>query len=674
MDSEISAKAYKLREILSEHSYKYHVLDNPDISDADYDRLYKELKDLELNHPEIIVPESPTQRIGEKKSRDFESIQHNPPMMSLGNTFNKEDLDLWVERTKRTLNSDFGITCELKIDGLAISLRYENGIFIEGSTRGNGFEGENVTDNLRTIHTIPLKLFGNPPETLEVRGEVYISKKAFNELNIQREYDGLPTYANPRNTAAGSVRQLDPLITAKRPLKIFIYGLGSTIPTRRFDSHWETLEWLRNLGFPINEHSRYYSQTSQINDYYFNWLDMHNKLDYETDGIVIKVDNEDHKNILGHTGREPRWAIAYKWPSEFTSTKLLSIEISVGRTGRITPYAILDPVSLGGVTITHASLHNYDYIFDRDIRSGDIVKVERAGDVIPQIIEPIYNDEHQNLSTFSMPFNCPGCNHPIIRDPSEASHYCINTLCPSQKFERINHFLSKNAMDIQGIGQKWVKIFLENDVIFDAADLYFLQIENLIDLDRMGEKLATKMIENIQSSKNKSLNNLLVGLGIRHVGSEIAETLCNHFKNLDSILEAQIDDLMVVPGIGSKVAISLIHFFQDENNQKLLKKLKECGINTTCFNQNLEMSKNISMFTGKIFCVTGTLESMTRTEISNFLKTNGAIVTSSVSKKTNYIIIGKNPSKSKVDSAEKHNTQKISEIEFFAFSNQQKDI
>jgi len=673
MDSEISIKAKKLQAIISEHSYKYHVLDNSDISDIEYDRLYKELKYLESQYPEIIVPESPTQRIGEKKSRDFDAIEHNPPMMSLGNAFNRDELDSWIQKTKKLLNTDYGITCELKIDGLAISLRYNKGIFVEGSTRGNGFEGENVTDNLRTIHTIPLKLFGNPPDSLEVRGEVYISKKAFKELNAERLLKGLPAYANPRNTAAGSVRQLDPIITAQRPLKIFIYGIGSTNPELKFNSHWETLNWLKDLGFPINDHSKYYSETMDINDFYYNWLDLHSKLDYETDGIVIKVDDENKKSFLGHTGREPRWAIAYKWPSQHTSTKLLAIEISVGRTGRITPYAVLEPISLSGVTITHASLHNYDYIVDRDIRIGDIVNIERAGDVIPQIIKPLYSNEHAKLIKFSMPINCPGCNHQIIRDPSEASHYCINALCPSQKAEKINHFLSKSAMDIQGIGDKWVKVFLEKEIISDVADLYDLRIENLLEMNRMGNKLAKKMIDNIESSKTKSLDSLLIGLGIKHVGSEISELLCSHFQTLDAIQEAQIDDLLLILGIGPKVANSLLDFFNDEGNKILLKKLRRIGINTTYLSLNAAITENKETFlTRKIFCITGTLETMTRMEISNYLKNNGATVTSSITKKTNFLIIGNNPSQSKVESSKIYNIQQINEAEFMSLSSPSK--
>jgi len=530
VDNNPSAEGFQraagLREKINHHNYRYYVLDDTEISDGEYDRLMVELRRLEENHPSLVTPESPTQRIGASPADGFDQVQHRLPMLSLGNAFNEDDLQAWYRRIKGLLDdADFDLVCELKIDGLAVSLAYQDGVLVQGATRGDGTAGEDVTQNLRTIRTIPMSLLGEPPPYLEVRGEVYLPLEEFRLLNEGRAERGEPLYANPRNTGAGSVRQLDSKVTASRNMHIWVYSLGDISETDRPIGHWDGLQWLNGLGFRINPENRVCHTLEEAVDYYHSWMEKRHDLPYEIDGVVIKVDPFAYQDSLGVAGREPRWAIAYKFPAEQAVTRLLDIGINVGRTGSLNPYAILEPVVVSGVTVRQASLHNEEDINRKDIRIGDWVTVERAGDVIPQVVGPVLDRRTGQEQVFKMPANCPVCGTPVVKPESEAMHRCPNTSCPVQFFELLKHFVSKGAMDIDGLGEQWCNILIENGLVKDVAGLYRLDKDELLKLDRMGDKLATKKMTNIEVSKQRPLHRVLFALGIIHVGSEIAEII-----------------------------------------------------------------------------------------------------------------------------------------------------
>jgi DNA ligase (NAD+) len=658
MKQKIFEKINELREHINWHNYLYHALDAPTVSDQQYDHLMVELLTLESQNPEFITQDSPTQRVGASPVKGFASVVHREPMFSLGNVFDELQLRNWYERTCRLLAvSSFETMCELKIDGLAVSLTYQDGVFIKGSTRGNGVTGEEVTSNLRTIKSIPLRLLQSIPSILEVRGEVYIGKRDFLGLNEKRMTAGLPLFANPRNTAAGAIRQLDSVITSQRPLSIWVYGIGSDDSGSAPYTQMETLNWLSSLGFPVNSHNRFCPTFQSLVESCDGWMGRYEELDYGTDGLVIKVNHRNMWQELGSVGREPRWAIAFKWPAEQAVTKIKDIGINVGRTGRLNPYAVMQPIHVGGVIIQHAALHNEDYILSKDIRVHDWVIVERSGEVIPQVVRVLPEYRPDDSRQFTMPQSCPTCGHNVARDPEQSAHFCTNPSCSSQLVERIQHFVSKGAMDIEGLGYQWARILTEQNVISNVADLYEVRRDELIEIDRMGEVLADKILRNIENSKQVPFWRLLYGLGILHVGAEISEILTSSFPNIDQLLELKEEDLMQIPGIGPKIASSVVSFFQNPQNRVLISRLKSLGVGTV----NSQMVSNKLVLKGFVFCLTGALEKMPRALVESKIKTLGGAVTSQITKKTTHLVVGQEPGVQKISQAEKNNTTFIGE-------------
>ena len=668
--SEGFQRAAGLREKINHHNYRYYVLDDTEISDGEYDRLMVELRRLEENHPSLVTPESPTQRVGASPADGFDQVQHRLPMLSLGNAFNEDDLQAWYRRIKGLLDdADFDLVCELKIDGLAVSLAYQDGVLVQGATRGDGTAGEDVTQNLRTIRTIPMSLLGEPPPYLEVRGEVYLPLEEFRLLNEGRAERGEPLYANPRNTGAGSVRQLDSKVTASRNMHIWVYSLGDISETDRPIGHWDGLQWLNGLGFRINPENRVCHTLEEAVDYYHSWMEKRHDLPYEIDGVVIKVDPFAYQDSLGVAGREPRWAIAYKFPAEQAVTRLLDIGINVGRTGSLNPYAILEPVVVSGVTVRQASLHNEEDINRKDIRIGDWVTVERAGDVIPQVVGPVLDRRTGQEQVFKMPANCPVCGTPVVKPESEAMHRCPNTSCPVQFFELLKHFVSKGAMDIDGLGEQWCNILIENGLVKDVAGLYRLDKDELLKLDRMGDKLATKKMTNIEVSKQRPLHRVLFALGIIHVGSEIAELLTQRYASLNEMAEATAEELTEIPGIGPKIAESVVDYFAVPLNQQVLKALGDAGVVLHHDIQDVQEAADDLPFSGKSFVVTGTLSGFTRREAEDRIKILGGNVASAVTRKTDYLVAGASPG-SKVAAAGRLGTEILDEAAFLELIDQ----
>ena len=658
MDKEIG-RLNELKDQIREHDYNYYVLNQSLITDAQYDELLQTVRGIEEDYPELITNDSPTQRVGGEATDQFEQVTHSIPMLSLSNTFDYTGLEEWQKRASNIIDStDLIFSAELKIDGLAISLIYENGTFVRGSTRGNGSIGEDVTHNLKTIRSIPLSLNQDLPGHLEVRGEVYMPLNAFNAINQQRSDQDEPLLANPRNAASGSIRQLDPRITASRKLDIWIYSLTEYSNTT-FTGHHQGLEWLKELGFKTNPTTSICTSLQEVQQYYEYWMNHRSELGYDIDGIVIKVDSIELQNTLGFVGREPRWAIAYKFPAEQTNTKLISIGLNVGRTGSIKPFAILEPVNIGGVTVTNASLHNEEDINRKDIRVGDIVIIERAGDVIPHIIGPVTETRTGKEVPFRMPELCPQCEFPIIKEDS--THRCSNSSCPAVFLESIRHFVSKNALDIEGLGEKWCASLISNNMIQKLSDIYKLNISELSTLDRMGEVLASKLVANIEESKSRPLDRIIFGLGILHVGSEIATLLAQTYGSLQNLSEASLDDLLAIDGIGPKIAQSIKDYFNVESNKSLIYELEKLGLNMN--SEVKSISSNV--FTGLTFVITGTLHNLTRKDTEELIKTNGGKVTNSVTSKTSYLITGDSPG-SKLTKAQEIGTTVLTESEFLA--------
>ncbi len=664
VDNNVARRVAELREQINHHNYRYYVLDDTEVNDSEYDRLMVELRGLEEEHPNLVTAESPTQRVGANPADGFEQVQHRLPMLSLGNAFNEEDLQAWYRRIKGLLDdADFNLVCELKIDGLAVSLTYQDGVLVQGATRGNGTVGEDVTQNLRTIRSIPMSLIGEPPPYLEVRGEVYLPIEEFQRLNVEREKLGEPLYANPRNTGAGSVRQLDSKVTASRNMRIWVYSLGDIGESKRPSEHSDSLRWLNGMGFRINPENRVCETLEEVVDYYHSWVEKRHDLPYEIDGVVIKVDPFAYQDSLGVVGREPRWAIAFKFPAEQAVTRLLDIGINVGRTGSLNPYAILEPVIVSGVTVRQASLHNVEDINRKDIRVGDWVTVERAGDVIPQVVGPILERRTGQEEVFEMPIDCPVCGTLVVKPESEAMHRCPNTSCPAQFFELLKHFVSKGAMDIDGLGEQWCGILIENDLVEDVAGLYRLDKEELLKLDRMGDKLATKIMTNVEASKQRPLHRILFALGIIHVGSEIAELLTQRYASLNEMAGANLEDLTEIPGIGPKIAESVVDYFAVPHNQQVLKDLTDSGVVLHHELQEVQETPVDLPFSGKNFVVTGTLSEFTRREAEASIKTLGGSVASAVTRKTDYLVAGTSPG-SKVAAAGRLGTEILDEAAF----------
>ena len=662
-----AARAAELRQELNFHNYRYYTLDDPVVGDGQYDALLRELREIEKQHPELFSADSPTQRVGGEPSPAFHEVEHSRPMLSLDNAFDFDELAAWHRRVTGLLDgASFDMVCELKIDGLAVNLTYEGGVLVQGATRGNGTTGEDVTRNLRTIRTIPLTLEGFVPPVLEVRGEVYLPINEFRKLNMEREERGEQLYANPRNTGAGTIRQLDPKVTAARNMQIWVYSLNSTEGMEFLESHWDALEWLKNVGFRINPENRLCHTIDEVQDYYQSWLERRHDLPYEADGVVVKVSPLDMQEQLGVVGREPRWAIAYKFPAEQATTKLLQIGINVGRTGSLNPYAVLEPVVVSGATVQHASLHNEDDIHRKDIRVGDTVVVERAGEVIPQVVAPVLTERTGNEQVFHMPELCPECDTPVVKTDDDAMHRCPNQSCPAQFYELLKHFVSKGAANIDGLGERWCGILIEQGMVSDVADLYRLEKDRLLELDRMGDKLASRIMANIEASKNRPLPRMLFALGITHVGSEVADLLAQNFLGVNELSRAAEEDLTEIEGIGPKIAESIIAWFQASENQLVIDKLRNTGVKLeqdTLPVTSVAAPTYSAPFGGLTFVVTGTLSALSRSEAQGRIKGLGGKVTTSVTKKTSYVVVGESPG-SKAATAEKLGTAILDEDAF----------
>jgi len=664
VNSEVSKRIEQLREEIRYHNYRYYVLDDPEISDAQYDQLVRELIALEQQYPELVTPDSPTQRVGAPPLDKFQPVRHAIPMLSLANAFEEEEVIEFDKRVKRLLDitGDIEYVAEPKIDGLAVELVYEGGVFTIGSTRGDGETGEDITQNLRTIKYIPLRLLSQSniriPELLEVRGEVYIDIKDFEELNRERQLAGEPLFANPRNAAAGSLRQLDSSITAKRPLKIFCYGVGQ-LRGIELETHWEVLMALQSWGLRINKLAQRCVGISQVLEYYHRIAELREDQDYELDGIVIKVNRLDFQRSLGATSKSPRWALAYKFEAREGVTRIINIDAQVGRTGTLTPVAIMEPLRLSGVEISRATLHNQDEIEKKDIRIGDTVVVRRAGDVIPEVVKVITSKRTGQEKKYRLPDRCPVCNSEVIREG--AYHRCSGGIsCPAQLKESITHFASKGAMDIEGLGTRTVNMLVEKGLIKNIADLYYLKKEDLIPLERMADKSAQNLLDALEKSKEASLARVIYALGIRHVGEHIARVLAQHFPSIDQLKMATREELMQVREIGPQVADSIVTFFRQEKNLEVIERLRQAGVRLSAHEV---VSEGEEPLAGKKFVFTGTLDSLTRNEAKRLVEERGGRVTSTVSKETDYVVVGRDPG-SKYETARRLNIPLLSEQDF----------
>jgi DNA ligase (NAD+) len=633
----VELKINELRSLLNLYGYEYYVLDKPSVPDAEYDRLMQELLELEANFPELKTPDSPSVRIGGDVLDLFEKVEHRTPMLSLGNAFNEQDLKDFDRRVRQAVGDNVSYVCELKIDGLAVSLRYENGLFIQGATRGDGTIGEDITANLKTIKSIPLRLRENA--TLEVRGEAYMPKRSFEALNKAKEERGEELAANPRNAAAGSLRQLDPKIAATRNLDVFLYGIGGGDVNAA--SHSEGLDYLDHLGFKTNKERRKCPTINEVIEYVNSWVDKRPHLPYEIDGIVIKVDSYEQQSKLGTTAKSPRWAIAYKFPAEEVVTTLLDIELSVGRTGVVTPTAILKPVKVAGTTVGRASLHNEDLIREKDIKIGDQVVVKKAGDIIPEVVNVLAEQRTGDERDFQMPTHCPECESELVRFEGEVALRCINPKCPAQIREGLIHFVSRDAMNIEGLGEKVISQLFAEKLISDVADIYKLTYDQLIALERMGVKSVTNLLKAIEASKTNSLEKLLFGLGIRHVGAKAAKTLAQSFDTMDKLAVATKEDLIAINEIGDKMADSIVAFFEQEEAKELLRELVSVGVNMEYKGvKPVSVEESNSIFAGKTVVLTGKLEQLSRNEAKEKIEALGGNVSGSVSKKTHLVIAG----------------------------------
>jgi len=636
--NEIEQRVVELNKLLHEYGHAYYVLDKPVVADSVYDQLLHELIALEEANPSLIYPDSPTQRVGGAVVEGFKKVTHDYPMLSLSNAFNEEDLREFDRKVRQAIGDNFSYVCELKIDGLAISLKYENGVFVQGATRGDGVVGEDITANLKTIRAIPLRL--KEPLTIEVRGEAYMPKKSFEKLNTLRAENGEELFANPRNAAAGSLRQLDPKIAASRQLSTFIYAIGGDGEAYGIDGHAEMLDYLEGLGFPSNKERQRCSTIEDVLAFIEKWTENRPNLAYEIDGIVIKVDRYAQQDELGYTAKSPRWAIAYKFPAEEVVTTLLDIDLTVGRTGVVTPTAILSPVQVAGTTVQRASLHNEDLIREKDIRLGDTVIIRKAGDIIPQVVGVILEQRPEDSVPYVMPENCPVCDSELIRIEGEVALRCVNPACFAQIAESIKYFVSRNAMNIDGLGDKVVEQLLRADLIHDISDLYHLTVEQLVELERMGEKSATNLVNAIQASKENSMERLLIGLGIRHVGEKAAKIVSEEFGTMEAVMATTEEQLVAIHEIGDKMASSLVEYFSNEDARAVIERLAEVGVNMTYKGKKIEVAVGDNPFAGKTIVLTGKLEQLTRNEAKAKIEELGGIVTGSVSKKTDLVIAG----------------------------------
>ncbi|GAK51697.1 DNA ligase, NAD-dependent [Candidatus Moduliflexus flocculans] len=674
-DTQLLQELETLRSDIRRHNKLYYVDDNPEVSDAEYDRLMRRLQEIEAARPELITPDSPTQRVGAAPLKEFGTVTHNVPMLSLANAMDEEELKEFDQRVKRALSTtaDIEYVFEPKIDGLAFEAIYEHGVFVSGSTRGDGVTGEDVTQNLKTVKAIPLRLSqeldadGKPtfplPSRLEVRGEVYMDKADFAKLNKEREQTGEPLFANPRNSAAGSLRQLDPTITAKRPLKAFFYALGQ-VEGISFASQFEMLAMFRKMGLPTAFHYRCQS-IEEVLQRYHELHERRDSLPYEIDGSVVKVNSFQLQQELGMISRSPRWAIAFKFPATQETTTINDIIVQVGRTGALTPVAVLEPVNLRGVLVSRATLHNQDEIERKDIRIGDTAVIQRAGDVIPEVVKIIDTKRTGNEQKFVMPTQCPVCKGAVVRPAGEAVHRCTNHDCPAKQIGHLEHFVSKRAMNIDGVSSKLLELFIDNGLIKDAADLYSITKAQLLPLERMADKSAENVIQAIEKSKQPELWRFIFALGIRHVGEHTAKVLAKHFGSLDKLRQATEAELTTVYEIGTEVAKSVAQFFQKPETDMLLKKFAAAGIQIV----NPQSAAGAQPLAGKSFVLTGTLATMTRDAAKEMIEKAGGRVASSVSKNTDYVVAGSDAG-SKLAKAQQLGVTVLSEEEFQALLNE----
>lgn len=637
--SEAGAEVKALRARLHRYNYEYYVTDAPTVADADYDTLMRRLKEIESRYPELVTPDSPTQRVGGQPLAGFDKVNHSAPLLSLGNAFSVEELRAFDNRVRAVAGTMTEYIVELKIDGLAVNLVYEQNRLSRAATRGDGLVGEDVTGNVKTIHSIPLVL--QPageffPASLEVRGEVYMPRKAFERLNRERLTAGEALFANPRNAAAGSLRQLDPKVTASRTLDFFAYGLGQK-QGLKLKKHSEFLDHLAQAGFRTNQQYRVFQGVEAVIEYCDNWTEKRAALDYDIDGLVIKVNDLQLQEELGYTAKEPRWAIAWKFPAEQAVTVVEDIFVGVGRTGVLTPTAILQPVLVSGSTVSRATLHNADFIREKDVRIGDTVIIHKAGEVIPEVIAVVAERRQGTEIEFVMPAQCPECGMAVIRKPGEAAHRCLNPACPAMAREGLIHFVSRDAMNIDGLGPSIVENLLNAGLVIDAADLYQLTIDQLAKLDRMGEKSATNLVNSIQASKQAGLGRLLFGLGIRFVGAKVAGIVAKTYGNIDAVMVASFDELVQIPDIGPRIAESIVGYFADPEHLELVGKLKLSGVQVVAASSE---PRNLQTLAGKTFVLTGTLSTMGRDEASAEIDQRGGKVTSAVSRKTDYVVAG----------------------------------
>ncbi|HEX2988926.1 MAG TPA: NAD-dependent DNA ligase LigA [Chloroflexota bacterium] len=632
----------ELRKQINYHNYRYYALDAPEISDGEYDRLMEELKELEAEHPELSSPDSPTQRVGAGPLESFNVVHHEIPMLSLANVFSQEALLKWYQRISGLVSREpRDLVVEPKIDGLAISLTYVDGHFTVGATRGDGIQGEDITQNLRTVRSVPLVLNDHAPARIEVRGEVFLPKKGFQRVNEERMAQGQSLFANPRNAAAGSVRQLDPRVTAGRPLDVFVYTLGQLVNGEQPATHWGALELMKSLGFKVNPLAKLFHSIEEVMEFCAGWEEKKETLDYEIDGVVVKVNDLELQREMGEVAREPRWAVAYKFPPTQATTRLKEIHINVGRTGSLNPWAELEPVRLGGVTIQKATLHNEEDIHRKDIREGDWVLIQRAGEVIPQVVGPILSKRTGEEHEFNMPEKCPECGGPVVKPEGEAMHRCTNTLsCPAQQFELLKHFVSRPAMDIEGIGESLCASLIAAGLVHDVADLYYLEMDQLIGIERMAKKSAQNLLDALKESKERPIAKLIFALGIRYVGEETARLLANAFGSLDALMKADYDRVVAVEGVGPKIARSVVDYFANERNLAVIEKLRAAGLR---FQDEPEEPKGNLPLAGKQFVITGTLQGLSRLQAEEMIRQLGGEAGSSVTRKTDYLVVGVDP-------------------------------
>ena len=631
----IENRINELIDLINYHNEKYYNQDEPEITDFEYDNLMKELIKLEEENPELKRVDSPSSRVGGKALDKFTQITHKIPMLSLSNAYSAQDLRDFDKRVRDINNNGVEYVVEFKIDGLSVGLNYNDGVFDKGATRGNGVVGEDITENLKTVKSIPLNI--NQDNEVVVRGEVYISKENFENINKSQEEQGLQLFANPRNLAAGTLRQLDSKLTAKRPLDIFVFNL-EYIEGMEFESHSQSLEYLHKLGFKVSPNYKVCNSIDEVIEHIEYWTKNRDSLEFDIDGMVIKVNNLKQRENMGYTAKSPRWAIAYKFPAEQKKTKLIDIIVEVGRTGTITPTAILEPVRLAGTTVSRATLHNEDYITEKDIRIGDTVLVQKAGDIIPQVVEVIKEERTGDEIEFKLPDKCPVCSEPTVRLEGEAAVKCINISCPAQIRRGIIHFVSRDAMNIDGLGESIITLLLEKELIKDVADLYYIKKEDVVGLERMGEKSATNLINSIEKSKSNELYRLINGLGIKYIGVKGAKVLAKSFNNIDEIINADINRLINLEEFGEIMANSVVQFFREERNLNVIEKLKQAGVNTENITDEDDSIEKI--FEGMKIVLTGTLPTLKRNDAKEMIESRGGKATSSVSKSTTFVLAG----------------------------------